>query len=170
VILIRHRINHSVKRRRQALHQTHHHYYLNISVEAANISDSVVRIESNRIDTFLPELECSTTNHIDSRWESLGSDCAVPRSSAVTPHRAPDLRRTSAPRTSPAGHCRADTRPSARRTALAEPAPSQPGGDTCSDSDTRQTPAAVRCCSWWVSLSIRAALQSDQCRSPLSHY
>jgi len=46
-------MNHSVKRRRQALHQTHHHYYLNISVEAANLSDyriektdSVARIES----------------------------------------------------------------------------------------------------------------------------
>jgi len=39
-------MNHSVKRRRQALHQTHHHYYLNISVEAANLSDW--RIESNR--------------------------------------------------------------------------------------------------------------------------
>ena len=34
------------KRHRQALHQTHHHYYLNISVEAANLSDW--RIESNR--------------------------------------------------------------------------------------------------------------------------
>jgi len=51
-------MNHSVKRRRQALHQTHHHYYLNISVEAANLSDW--RIESNRIETFLPELECSS--------------------------------------------------------------------------------------------------------------
>ena len=39
-------MNHSVKTRRQALHQTHHHYYLNISVEAANLSDW--RIESNR--------------------------------------------------------------------------------------------------------------------------
>jgi len=39
-------MNHSVKRRRQALHQTHHHYYLNICVEAANLSDW--RIESNR--------------------------------------------------------------------------------------------------------------------------
>ena len=29
-----------------ALHQTHHHYYLNISVKAANLSDW--RIESNR--------------------------------------------------------------------------------------------------------------------------
>ena len=51
-------MNHSVKRRRQALHQTHHHYYLNISVQAANLS--VWRIESkknrlgseNRIETF----------------------------------------------------------------------------------------------------------------------
>ena len=57
-------MNHSVKRRRQALHQTHHHYYLNISVQAANISDC--RIESKKIDsvarieTFLPELECSS--------------------------------------------------------------------------------------------------------------
>ena len=39
-------MNHSLKRRRQALHQTHHHYYLNISVEAANLSDW--QIESNR--------------------------------------------------------------------------------------------------------------------------
>jgi len=57
-------MNHSVKRRRQALHQTHHHYYLNISVEAANLSDwriesnrkkidSVARIESNRIESKL---------------------------------------------------------------------------------------------------------------------
>ena len=62
-------MNHSIKRRRQALHQTHHHYYLNISVEAANLSDwrieskkidSIARIESNQIETFLPELECST--------------------------------------------------------------------------------------------------------------
>jgi len=43
-------MNHSVKRRRQALHQTHHHYYLNISVEAANLSDW--RIESNRKNRF----------------------------------------------------------------------------------------------------------------------
>ena len=55
-MLIWHRMNHSVKRRRQALHRTHHHYYLNISVEAANLSDW--QIESNR--SFLPELECST--------------------------------------------------------------------------------------------------------------
>ena len=59
-------MNHSVKRRRQALHQTHHHYYLNINVEAANLSDW--RIEKNRFGNenriesklFLPELECST--------------------------------------------------------------------------------------------------------------
>jgi len=67
LILIWHRMNHSVKRTRQALHQTHHHYYLNISVEAANLSDwrigskkidSVARIESK---LFLPELECSSS-------------------------------------------------------------------------------------------------------------
>jgi len=67
MILIWHRMNHSVKRRRQALHQTHHHYYVNISVEAANLSDW--RIESNRKNRFgsenesklfLPELECSS--------------------------------------------------------------------------------------------------------------
>jgi len=56
LILIWHRMNHSVKRRRQALHQTRHHYYLNISVQVANLSDW--RIESNR--NFLPELECSS--------------------------------------------------------------------------------------------------------------
>ena len=58
-------MNHSVKRRRQALHQTHHHYYLNISAEAANLSDcrieskkidSVARIESNRIETFFARI------------------------------------------------------------------------------------------------------------------
>jgi len=44
-------------------------YYLNISAEAANLSDcrieskkieSVARIELNRIETFWPELECSS--------------------------------------------------------------------------------------------------------------
>jgi len=45
-------------------------YYLNISVQAANLSDcrietkkidSAARIDSNRIETFfLPELECSS--------------------------------------------------------------------------------------------------------------
>jgi len=53
------------KETHQALHQTHRHFYLNISVEAANLSDW--RLESNRknrfgnenrIETFLPELEC----------------------------------------------------------------------------------------------------------------
>jgi len=43
-------MNHSVKRRRQALHQTNHHYYFNISVQAANLSDW--RIESNRKNRF----------------------------------------------------------------------------------------------------------------------
>jgi len=43
-------MNHSVKRRRQALHQTHHHYYLNISVQSANLSDC--RIESNGKNRF----------------------------------------------------------------------------------------------------------------------
>ena len=53
-------MNHSVKTRRQALHQTHHHYYLNISVEAANLSDwriesekSIRQRESNRIESKL---------------------------------------------------------------------------------------------------------------------
>jgi len=35
-------------------------YYLNISVQAANLSDC--RIESNRIETYLPELLCTTTD------------------------------------------------------------------------------------------------------------
>ena len=61
-------MNHSVKRSRQALHQTHHHYYLNISVEAANLSDW--RIESNRKNRFGSE------NRIDSKlfcrnWNAL---------------------------------------------------------------------------------------------------
>ena len=43
-------MNHSVNRRRQALYQTHH-YYLNISVEAVNLSDC--RIESNRMESKL---------------------------------------------------------------------------------------------------------------------
>ena len=51
-------MNHSVKRRRQALHQTHRNYYLNISVQAEiyqigesnrkNRFGSENRIESNR--------------------------------------------------------------------------------------------------------------------------
>jgi len=81
-MLIWHRINHSVKRRRLALHQTHHHYYLNVSVQAANLSDwriesnriekidSVARIESNRIETFWPELECFNLNPGPSTHES----------------------------------------------------------------------------------------------------
>ena len=53
-------------------------YYLNISVQAANLSDcriesnrkkidSVARIESKRIETFLPELECSNIQYIHAR-------------------------------------------------------------------------------------------------------
>jgi len=62
-------MSHSVKRRRQALHQTHHHYYLNISVEAANLSDwrieskknySVARIESK---LFCPNWNAVTHTH-----------------------------------------------------------------------------------------------------------
>ena len=49
-----HRMNHSVKRRCQALHQTHHRYYLNISVQAANLSDW--RIEWNRIETLFARI------------------------------------------------------------------------------------------------------------------
>ena len=67
-------MNHSLETHRQALHQTHHHYYLNISVQTANLSDW--RIESNRknrfgienrIKTFLPELECSSAQHRQQR-------------------------------------------------------------------------------------------------------
>ena len=66
--VIWHRMNHSVKRRRQTLHQTHHHYYLNISVEAANLSDWW--IESNRKNQFGSE------NQIESKlfcrnWNAL---------------------------------------------------------------------------------------------------
>jgi len=58
-------MNHSVKKRRQALHQTHRHYYLNISVQAEIYQigesnrkkiDSVARIESNRIETFFARI------------------------------------------------------------------------------------------------------------------
>ena len=50
-------------------------YYLNISVQAANLSDC--RIESNRknrfgsenrIETFLPELECSRQQRLPAGW------------------------------------------------------------------------------------------------------
>ena len=63
-------MNHSVKRRRQALHQTYHHYYLNISVETAKLSDW--RIESNR-NFFLPELECSTVQALSVARKRCGS-------------------------------------------------------------------------------------------------
>jgi len=76
-------MNHSVKRRRQALHQTHRNYYLNISVQAEIYQigesnrkkiDSVARIESNRIETFLPELECSSIYRCPIRRYSSASD------------------------------------------------------------------------------------------------
>ena len=63
-------MNHSVKRRRQALHQTHHHYYLNISVEAANLSDW--RIESNRKNRFGNENRIdSNRNFFCPNWNAL---------------------------------------------------------------------------------------------------
>jgi len=71
LILIRHRMNHSIKRRRQALNKTHHHYYLNTSVEAANVSNW--RIESNRTETFLPELECSTAQQHSGQTDTRGN-------------------------------------------------------------------------------------------------
>ena len=63
-------MNHSVKRRRQALHQTHHHYYLNISVEAAILSDW--RIESNRKNRFGSENRIeSNRNFFCPNWNAL---------------------------------------------------------------------------------------------------
>jgi len=75
-------MNHSVKRRHQALHQTHHHYYLNISVEAANLSDwriesnrkkiySVARIEPNRIKTFFARIGMLYCQHSESQFIEL---------------------------------------------------------------------------------------------------
>ena len=69
------------KERRQALHQTHHHYYSNISVEAANW-----RIESNRKNRFgsenriesklfLPESECSTVHNETTQPMKFGFQC-----------------------------------------------------------------------------------------------
>ena len=58
-------MNHSVKRRRQALHQTYHHYYLNISVEAANLSDW--RIESSRKNRFGSENRIESNQNIFAR-------------------------------------------------------------------------------------------------------
>ena len=58
-------MNHSVKRRRQALH-----YYLNISVEAANLSDW--RIESNRKNRFGGENRIeSNRNFFCPNWNAL---------------------------------------------------------------------------------------------------
>jgi len=60
-------MNHRVKRRRQALHQTHHRYYLNIIVEAANLSDW--RIESKKID-LVARIE-SNRNFFCPNWNAL---------------------------------------------------------------------------------------------------
>ena len=63
-------MNHSVNRRRQALHQTRHHYYLNISVEAANLSDW--QIESNRNNRFGSENRIeSNRNFFCPNWNAL---------------------------------------------------------------------------------------------------
>jgi len=78
LILIWHRMNHSVKRRHQALHQTHHHYYLNISVEVANLSDwrieskkSIRYWESNRIETFFyPNWNALVDTDVGYGWSS----------------------------------------------------------------------------------------------------
>ena len=68
-------MNHRLKRRRQALHQTHHHYYLNISVEAANLSDW--RIESKlfaRIGMLYCPAHCYATDVADAYRVSFGDD------------------------------------------------------------------------------------------------
>ena len=65
-------MNHSLKRRRQALNQTHHHYYLNISVEAANLSDW--RIESKKIDSVArieSKVFCPNWNALFEGWTKL---------------------------------------------------------------------------------------------------
>jgi len=87
-------MNHSVKRRRQALHQTRHQYYLNISVEAANLSDwriesnrksrfsSENRIESNRIEPFRPNwnaLQCRVVGRVDGATSRLSNIHHEPR-------------------------------------------------------------------------------------------
>jgi len=50
-------------------------YYLNISVEAANLSDC--RIESNRIETFLPELECSSPQSFVDKWSEMFNNLSL---------------------------------------------------------------------------------------------
>jgi len=65
-------MTHSVKRRRQALHQTQHHYYLNISVEAAKLSNW--RIKSNRKNRFGSENRIeSNGNFFCPNWNALVS-------------------------------------------------------------------------------------------------
>ena len=68
-------MNHSVKRRRQAFRQTHHHYYLNISVEAANLSDW--RIESNRKNGFGSENRIESNRNFFARIGMLYSCNAI---------------------------------------------------------------------------------------------
>jgi len=73
---------HSVKIRRQALHQTHHYYYLNISVEAANLS--YWRIESNQKNRFGSE------NRIESKlfrpnWNALITTTPLRQLDNLTP-------------------------------------------------------------------------------------
>ena len=67
-------MNHRLKRRRQALHQTHHHYYLNISLEAANLSDW--RIESKKSNNQFgsENLIESNRNFFCPNWNALVRD------------------------------------------------------------------------------------------------
>ena len=63
-------MNHSGKRRRQALHQIHHHYYLNISVEAANLSDWRIESKKNRFGSetrIESKFFCSNWNALPNR-------------------------------------------------------------------------------------------------------
>ena len=56
---------HNEPQRKEALHQTHHNYYLNISVETANLSDW--RIESNRKNRFGSENRIESNQNIFAR-------------------------------------------------------------------------------------------------------
>ena len=88
-------MNHSVKRRRQALHQTHHHYYLNISVEAANLSDC--RIESNRKNRFGSENRIeSNRNFFCPNWNALLDTSACTQVDARCDKLSKVVNRTSA--------------------------------------------------------------------------
>ena len=66
-------------------------YYLNISVQAANIYQTA---ESNRIETFLPKLECSSSRicYVTLRWICLFSQPDV-RLSLFLPGKMRDRRR-----------------------------------------------------------------------------